>query len=99
MGTPSCRQPRIPSCLSIPSSFESSSGVRWFGIGAVLLSLVWPRKNPPCHGGQAGSVEASLVGLGGGHKGRPPPGNLLPPRVGVRGADCYPDPGPAPSAR
>ena len=39
-GTPSSRQTRMTSSRSIPSSFDSSSGVRWFGIRVPPFSCV-----------------------------------------------------------
>ena len=43
-------EPMITS-RSIPSSFDSSSGVRWFGMSRLLLSI---EKSPPAQGARSG---------------------------------------------
>src|SRR4029450_5732235 len=60
MGTPSSTQTRMTSWRSIPSSFDSSSGVRWFAIDAPLRG----RKSPLAQRRSAGYVEPPDVGAG-----------------------------------
>src|SRR5579884_765682 len=68
MGTPSSTQTRMTSWRSIPSSFDSSSGVRWF---AMPLSSSGNEKARSARRARAGSACSLACGLDGHHSARP----------------------------
>src|SRR3954453_19333754 len=85
IGTPSSTQGRIPSCLSIPSSFESSSGVRWF----AMTLLPEQQKSPSARRASRARSKLPRV-VGGTQEVRPPRSsislNVLPAADGGKTA-------------